>query len=374
LYIGSWDAALVLPREPPVPPVPEEATAATWHEPNDDGPIRVVFSLISTPPPALADCYEHYVHLIDDMEGSDIIAVLALVMDQLAAREKDRKTSKKGKSKVKESIFVHCMSGVSRSATLCAALMLAREQEALPPGTPLGDDAVSRIIMEMRRHRSCIDPNEGFVQQLDLWRRMGCCLEGETPAHAEYRLTRLSLRRKESVTAAMHDLSVYGERAGAPDPGAPGATTAGRGRGDGVFRCRKCARPLFLQTNVVAHGAAAASAASGAPTSLAPVMSVRAEMDPVSLKKKKKSRSIDIVTRRKRKSSRVPVATPGAVCTSMFIEPMQWMSELEGRDEGKLNCPQCFARLGAWSRTGSLCSCGRCATPSFRVVKTSVDA
>ena len=45
-------------------------------------------------------------------------------------------------------------------------------------------------------------------------------------------------------------------------------------------------------------------------------------------------------------------------CTSLFIdETMAWMGDVSA-GEGRLLCPKCSNRVGAWSWNGAQCSCG----------------
>ncbi len=55
--------------------------------------------------------------------------------------------------------------GKSRSATVCIAFLLHREPGSMTP----------REALEMiRRSRPFCEPNDGFMQQLDLYHKMGC--------------------------------------------------------------------------------------------------------------------------------------------------------------------------------------------------------
>lgn len=62
-------------------------------------------------------------------------------------------------------------------------------------------------------------------------------------------------------------------------------------------------------------------------------------------------------------------------CTSYFIEPVKWMKgELEqGKLEGKLNCPKCNSKLGAYHWQGAKCSCGVWVTPGISLQRGRVD-
>jgi dual specificity phosphatase 12 len=61
-------------------------------------------------------------------------------------------------------------------------------------------------------------------------------------------------------------------------------------------------------------------------------------------------------------------------CSSYFTEPVEWMGEaLRGVVEGKLLCPKCNSRLGAFNWAGMQCSCGQWITPAFQFHKSRVD-
>eukprot|EP01018_Ginkgo_biloba_P036213 Gb_27373 [translate_table: standard] len=62
-------------------------------------------------------------------------------------------------------------------------------------------------------------------------------------------------------------------------------------------------------------------------------------------------------------------------CSSIFVEPLQWMATVEeGAIEGKLSCIGCQARLGYFNWSGIQCSCGTWVSPSFQLHKSRVDA
>lgn len=63
-------------------------------------------------------------------------------------------------------------------------------------------------------------------------------------------------------------------------------------------------------------------------------------------------------------------------CSSYFIEPMAWMSDLaSGEVTGRLNCPtaKCGQKLGSWDWAGMQCACGAWVTPAFSLHRSKVD-
>jgi hypothetical protein len=71
-------------------------------------------------------------------------------------------------------VLVHCERGVSRSAVVVAAVLVSRGASA------------HEALCAARRARAVAAPNSAFVQQLCLWERMHCALDGDSPAHREY--------------------------------------------------------------------------------------------------------------------------------------------------------------------------------------------
>ena len=60
------------------------------------------------------------------------------------------------------------------------------------------------------------------------------------------------------------------------------------------------------------------------------------------------------------------------VCTSHFIQKMDWVPESE-EVSGKLHCPYCSAKLGEFNWAGKQCSCGKYVTPAFQIHRGAVD-
>jgi dual specificity phosphatase 12 len=54
---------------------------------------------------------------------------------------------------------------------------------------------------------------------------------------------------------------------------------------------------------------------------------------------------------------------------------MVWMqaNELIGQEEGKINCPSCFARLGTWAWAGFDCECTKKVVPAFKITRSKVE-
>lgn len=109
-----------------------------------------------------------------------------------------------------------------------------------------------------------------------------------------------------------------------------------------TYSCHRCSSPLFHDLNVLPHNTAG-------------------------------------VTKSSRKWNQTG-ASEGADgcgdtgCTSIFVEPMQWMGDLEGQT-GRLLCgnQRCKQKLGAFSWHGLPCSCGQWQSPAFQMHCAKID-
>jgi dual specificity phosphatase 12 len=67
-------------------------------------------------------------------------------------------------------------------------------------------------------------------------------------------------------------------------------------------------------------------------------------------------------------------AAGNSTCTSVFVEsPPSWAG-CSHENTGRLSCPKCSARVGAYAWSGSACSCGKWITPGFQFQLSRVDA
>ncbi|KAH3760033.1 dual specificity protein phosphatase 12 [Pelomyxa schiedti] len=72
-------------------------------------------------------------------------------------------------------VLVHCARGVSRSASIVAAYLIFKGHTR------------QSALHQIKLARKVASPSLAFIEQLDLWQKMGCNLTGTTPAHLEYR-------------------------------------------------------------------------------------------------------------------------------------------------------------------------------------------
>lgn len=62
-------------------------------------------------------------------------------------------------------------------------------------------------------------------------------------------------------------------------------------------------------------------------------------------------------------------------CSSIFVQDApDYLVMKSEEQEGKIYCPKCESRVGAWSWVGSRCSCKEWIAPSFQFVISKIDA
>ena len=234
--------------------------------------------------------------------------------------------------------------GKSRSSTVLIAYLLwasARAHLAHPvpdpnsdittlPPQPLNVDSALALV---RRSRPLCEPNDGFMEQLNLYHKMGCA--DDITSHPFYQrwLYRRNVQESLSVNQAPgmdvvrfedeHEYEDVGQSLSSPTA----RSDPENGKSGVDLKCRKCRRLLaksgFVMDHTPPHG----------------------------------------------KSS--------ADCAHIFLHPLSWMKPaLEaGQLEGRLTCPnaKCGANVGKYSWQGMQCSCSGWETPAFAVARGRVD-
>ena len=141
----------------------------------------------------------------------------------------------------------------------------------------------------------------------------------------------------------------------APDPETPAGAAAAAGtfafagRGE-LVRCKKCRRKIAFDNNFLEHEPGSGQVAFRWH--------------------KRETAMTSPLTAAKEVATKL-----GLQCTSIFVEPIGWMSDLiaDGLHEGNLNCPKCSARLGKYHWHGAQCSCGSWITPAFQLNRAKCD-
>uniref|UniRef100_A0A6M2EVK8 protein-tyrosine-phosphatase n=1 Tax=Populus davidiana TaxID=266767 RepID=A0A6M2EVK8_9ROSI len=254
---------------------------------------------------------------IRDMESEDLLDYLDVCLDFI---EKSRKEG---------AVLVHCFAGVSRSAAIITAYLMKTEQLSL-------EDALESL----RQSCESVGPNDGFLEQLKMFEEMGFKVDHASTIYKRFRLKVLGefYNRGEKI-----DSSKFGA-----DPGVPTQISSEEEASPNegkkaipAYRCKKCRRVVALQQNVVDH------VPGEGETSFA---------------------------WSKQKSGNPFNKSDESECSSLFVEPLKWMTAVEeGALEGKLSCAHCEARLGYFNWSGIQCSCGSWITPAFQLHKSRVD-
>ena len=316
------------------------------------------------------------VELEDDEDGdllTQIPVCVAFIQDALRLRDANRaaaaaavnddddaepaasssaasQAARGGDSRIPGGALVHCHAGVSRSCAVVAAhVMKTRGVDA--------DDALEVV----RRAHPDAHPNAGFVAQLRLWRSMDCKLNMADEAYRLYSVARLARRREHRGYVDATDVQ--------PDPGADVDDTAGADRfapftgsatvatvgprhGGGpeagtMIRCRRCGRLVARGRDVLPH---------------------------------RPGQGVDAFSWRRRRKMEAAGASAGAAgggggCQNLFTQPIAWMQGVEDgvSTEGKLSCPKCEVKIGAFNWSGCQCGCGAWVTPAFYLQTGKVD-
>lgn len=252
-----------------------------------------------------------------DTESENLLDYLQVCVDFI---ERSRKEG---------SVLVHCFAGVSRSAAVITAYLMKSENLSL-------EDALASL------KQSCefVCPNDGFLEQLKMFEEMGFKVDQSSLVYKRFRLKILG---ENHFSGSRIDSSKLGA-----DPGMPVETSSEVGEATKVennrspaYRCKKCRRIVALQEHVVDHIPGEGETSFGW---------------------------------HKRKSGNPFNKSNESECSSIFIEPLRWMKDVEeGALEGKLSCAHCDARLGYFNWAGIQCSCGSWITPAFQLHKSRVD-
>ncbi|KAL3682065.1 hypothetical protein R1sor_000087 [Riccia sorocarpa] len=256
---------------------------------------------------------------LKDMESENLLDHLEACMDFI---EKGRKTG---------SVLVHCMAGVSRSAAVILAYLMRTERLSV-------EDALTSL----RESSATACPNSGFMDQLQMFEDMGFKVDHGSSIYKKFHVFNLgeAYGKGEKIESSRF----------ASDPGEASSSLIedlvsklcvnGVEKSPMLYRCRKCRRLVASESNVVTHNLGLGESS--------------------------------FKTKRKASGRCDDYGEPK--CSSIFVEPMKWMTAVvQGDVEGKLLCATCEARLGNFNWAGLQCSCGAWVNPAFQLHKSRMD-
>ncbi|KAI5784627.1 protein-tyrosine phosphatase-like protein [Geopyxis carbonaria] len=257
----------------------------------------------------LFEGYEHLIIEVDDVDEENLLEHFA-------------KTNEFVENALKSggSVFIHCAMGKSRSATVLAAYLMKTRR--------ISRDEALEVIRECRPF---VDPNDGFMKQLELYHQMQYTTAlDDNPIYQrwlyqqELEMSRAAGKAPERVhfRDAEQNVARITRMEEGQTPEEIGMVE---------LRCKKCRRALANSQYLSPH----------IP-----------------------------------KPAQPPNPEPSLVkCSHHFLEPLRWMKpELdEGKLEGKLECPKCQSKVGSYAWQGMKCSCGEWIVPGISLARGRVD-
>lgn len=236
-------------------------------------------------------------------------------------------------------VFVHCAMGISRSVTCVMAYLLYKyphryggKQQVSPPSAAsaaqrrqTSSDAVTKALEWVRQGRASAAPNEGFIDQLQLWWEMGCPADHDKAVehHPVYQKWLYEIMLEESRDCNMAPDTKYIRFEDEVGQGQEATATEADKEDGKEVRCKKCRRVLATPKFVLSHGPESSN------------------------------------------------------CAHIFIDTLSWMRPVleDGALEGRLTCPnaKCGATVGRYAWQGLRCTCNEWVVPAFSLQRSRVD-
>jgi len=203
-----------------------------------------------------------------------------------------------------KTVLVHCAAGISRSSSFACAYLMKTDRITF-----------EEALEEIQKARPIVSPNLGFRKQLRMWYDMEYELEGNTKAHALYKME-IAAKRVTATGRVDSSLLQY-----AGDPG------------ESYYMCNQCERGLFSPDHFVPHEKGVGRWGF----------------------KEYSAEELD--------------------CTGHYVQVMSWMKEqIEAASLGDLYCPtpDCKNVIGSFSWQSTICSCASVVRPAFLIHKEKV--
>ena len=277
------------------------------------------------PPPETASISStHQLHIdIEDEDDANLLqqlpTTLEFITSALASKGGDCAQNSGSNVPSKAAVLIHCAQGTSRSASVAIAYLM--QTHGLDPDAAL--EALKKV-------HPVASPNEGFMNQLHLFYCMNCTLDSSYVPYRRFLAQQTAVQYHNTGTLDATTLSVP-------------SVTDGQGQAT-LYRCRKCRILLATSDNILETEAAGQEGS-------------------FSWRKRDKFQ----------KESGLDGSGDGAG-GGIFVEPLRWMSSyVDGQIQGKLYCPKCNARLGAFNWSGIQNNSGVWITPGFHLHLTRLD-
>lgn len=215
-------------------------------------------------------------------------------------------------------VAVVCAQGVSRSCTLVLAYMMRYVKN---------DATALQCLDDLRQVYPQASPNEGFLNQLDVWHEMKFSYD---MTHGAYR----SLRARQTAKNVQTQGDAFDVKE-LRDPRQDASESSI------LYSCRSCRAVLATAANIMVD------------------VSVGSGKNGFSWRKKSKDD----------KSGRHGESTTG----SIFVEPLRWMKAITEDTQGKIYCYQCSSRLGSYNWSGMQNEDAEWITPAFQLHMAKLD-
>lgn len=261
-------------------------------------------------------------------------------------------------------VLVHCFYGVSRSSTLVIAYLMKKYNLTY-----------QKAFERVKSKRSLCHPNRGFIQQLKLFYKMNYTID---PHNKYYKVFRLKLAAEKIKSAKILPSNFH--QLIQPDPGVMQEYPEPY-----VYRCRKCRRVVASKSNLILHKIPKDEYESPSSKRKSKTDSTQKYLNNLASDSGDHDAIIDITDKvlttslSDRSLSEIDkgdVSTAQEYCEKIyFIEPIAWMmKEVINNAEGKLHCPTCRTKIGAFNWImASKCPCGAQVAPSFYLVPSKID-
>lgn len=208
--------------------------------------------------------------------------------------------------------LVHCLAGISRSATVVIAFLMQKYGLSL-----------TEALKKVEEKRPSINPNKGFLNQLKLFEVMKYTIDTENVGYKIFALHHLRKRVTERNFEFIHKYVEEFTR----------NKSCGR-----KLKCKQCRQYLCSESSVIPHFEG--KDLYGIDTEL------QCYESPAS-----------------------------SLCkgSTLLVEPLSWMADIFHSLEGKLYCHKCMKKIGTFDWKGERCFCGALIAPCFKICRSKVD-